>query len=393
MKAIQKFLKSELAGGVVLALSALLALIIANTPLYEFYHHILETTVKVQIGSFKIDKHALHWINDGLMAIFFFLVGLELKREVLVGELSEVRKIVLPAFAAIGGMIVPGLIYASMNWNNPENLNGWAIPAATDIAFALGVVSLLGNRVPTSLKVFLASIAIFDDIGAILIIAFFYSHGLNVNALMVAGGMLGILIAMNRMNVTRISVYAFFGIIMWAAVLKSGIHATIAGVLLALCIPMYSNDDEEHSPVEELEHDLHGFVAFVVLPIFAFSNAGIHLIGSSISDVLHPVPVAITAGLLLGKPIGVMLFSFIGVKSGLASIPKGITWHHILGVSFLCGIGFTMSLFIGGLAFTGIEKSFDERLGIIIGSLLSGIVGYIYLNMVTKRSQHLDLTN
>lgn len=393
MRSIQKFFKSDIAGGIVLAVATLLALIIANTPLYEIYHHILETQITVSIGSFSIDKHALHWINDGLMAIFFFLVGLELKREMMVGELSEAKKIVLPALAAVGGMIVPGIIYAAINWNNPQNINGWAIPAATDIAFALGVISLLGNRVPTALKVFLASVAIFDDIGAILIIAFFYSHGLNVTALAMAGGILAILFVMNRMNVTRISLYAFFGILMWAAVLKSGIHATIAGVLLAFCIPMHSKDDEEHSPVEELEHDLHGFIAFIVLPIFAFSNAGIHLLGSGIKDIFHPVPMAITAGLFLGKPIGIMIFSFLGVKSGLASIPKGITWQHIFGVSILCGIGFTMSLFIGGLAFGGVEKAFDERLGIIIGSLLSGIVGYIYLSIITKKPAHIDLTN
>ncbi len=255
------------------------------------------------------------------------------------------------------------VIYALMNWGNPDNLSGWAIPAATDIAFALGVLSLLGDRVPTVLKVFLASVAIFDDIGAILIIAFFYSHGLSWSALGVAGALLMILFGLNRLNVTKMSLYAFFGVLLWATVLKSGIHATIAGVLVAFCIPMYSNADEEHSPVEELEHDLHG----------------------------HAVPMAITAGLFLGKPIGVMLFSFLGVKSGLATLPKGINWKHIFGASLLCGIGFTMSLFIGSLAFGEVTKHFDERLGIIIGSLLSGVAGYVYLNMITKRSKRLDL--
>lgn len=393
MTPIQRFFKSDIAGGIVLAISALLALIIANTPLYEGYHHLLETSVKVQIGAFKIDKHALHWINDGLMAIFFFLVGLELKREMLVGELSEVRKVIFPALAAVGGMLIPGVIYAAINWDNPSHLNGWAIPAATDIAFALGVISLLGNRVPTSLKVFLASVAIFDDIGAILIIAFFYSHGLSVQALAAAAVILAVLIVMNRMNVTRISWYVFFGVLMWAAVLKSGIHATIAGVLLAFCIPMVDKDDEEHSPLEDLEHDLQGTVAFVILPIFAFANSGIHLLGSGMDEIVHPVPIAIAAGLLLGKPIGVMLFSWLGVKLGLTSVPKGLNWQHIFGVSLLCGIGFTMSLFIGGLAFGEIEKSFDERVGVVVGSLLSGIVGYIYLSMITKKTKHLDLTN
>ncbi len=392
MSVIRKFFKSDIAGGICLAFATVLALVIANTSLYEAYHHALETPIIVGIGSFVIDKHALHWINDGLMAIFFFLVGLELKREIMVGELSEVKKVALPALSAMGGMIVPGAIYAGINWGNPNTIDGWAIPAATDIAFALGVITLLGDRVPTSLKVFLASVAIFDDIGAILIIAFFYSHGLNLPALATAGGLLAILFIMNRFNVTRISWYAFFGVLMWAAVLKSGIHATIAGVLVAFCIPMYSADDKEHSPVEELEHDLHGFIAFIVLPVFAFANAGIYLLDSGIKDIFHPVPLAITAGLLLGKPMGIMLFSFLGVKSGIASIPKGLNWHHIFGVSILCGIGFTMSLFIGSLAFGDASKAFDERLGIIIGSLLSGVIGYLYLNMVTKKGNHLDLT-
>lgn len=392
MQVLRKFFQSDIAGGAVLALAAILALIVANTPLYEHYHHLLEIPIGVHIADFKIDKHALHWINDGLMAIFFFLVGLELKREMLVGELSDVRKIVLPAFAAVGGMVIPGVIYAAINWGNPDYINGWAIPAATDIAFALGVLSLLGNKVPAALKIFLASVAIFDDIGAILIIAFFYSHGLSLPALAVAGVALAVLFLLNRFNVTRISLYIFIGIIMWVAVLKSGIHATIAGVLLAFCIPMWDKDDEEYSPLEELEHDLQDVIAFIILPIFAFANAGIHLIGSGWGDIVHPVPMAIAAGLFLGKPIGVMIFSWIGVKLGLATIPKGITWQHIFGVSMLCGIGFTMSLFIGGLAFGDATTAFDERLGIIIGSLLSGIVGYVYLNIITKKTNHLDLT-
>lgn len=394
MTKLQKFFKSDIAGGVLLALATVLALFVANSPLKELYHHFLETPIAVSVGSFAIDKHAIHWINDGLMAIFFFLVGLELKREIIIGELSEVKKIVLPAVSAVGGMLVPALIYAMFNYNNAQNLSGWAIPAATDIAFALGVVSLLGDKVPTSLRVFLASVAIFDDIGAILIIAFFYSHGINWFALGGAGVILTILFIMNRFNVTRIPLYAFLGIFLWVAVLKSGLHATIAGVLLAFCIPMYNHDkgEESESPVEELEHELHGFVAFIVLPIFAFANAGIYLLDSGIKDIFHPVPIAITAGLLLGKPIGIMIFSWLGVKSKLAELPKGVRWKHIFAVSILCGIGFTMSLFIGGLAFAGMEKAFDERLGIIIGSLLSGIIGYFVLKNATKNGTHLDLT-
>lgn len=392
MQRIRDFFQSDIAGGVVLAFAAVLAMIIANTPLYGHYHHLLEMSIGVHVGDFVLDKHAIHWINDGLMAIFFFLVGLELKREMLVGELSEVKKIVLPALAAVGGMIMPGLIYAAINWNNPEFLKGWAIPAATDIAFALGVISLLGNRVPVALKVFLASVAIFDDIGAILIIAFFYSHGLSLTALAWAGGILAVVFALNRLNVTRIAPYLILGLFMWLAVLKSGIHATIAGVLLAFCIPMYDKDDEEHSPLEDLEHDLQDGVAFIVLPIFAFANSGIHLGGAGLGEIAHPVPLAIAAGLFLGKPIGVMLFSWLGVKFGLASIPNEINWKHIFGVSLLCGIGFTMSLFIGGLAFSAVDKVFDERLGIILGSLLSGIAGYVYLNIISKRT-NMDLAD
>lgn len=387
MQRIRAFFKSEIAGGVILAIAAILAMIVANSPLYDTYHHILETSIGLHFGDFVIDKHALHWINDGLMAVFFFLVGLELKREMLVGELSDVKKVILPAVAALGGMIVPGAIYAGINWNNPEFINGWAIPAATDIAFALGVISLLGNRVPIALKVFLASIAIFDDIGAILIIAFFYTQGLSMTALGIAGAALVVLFILNRMNVTRVTPYIFIGLIMWAAVLKSGVHATIAGVLLAFFIPMYSRDDPEFSPLDNLEHDLQDAVAFVILPIFAFANAGIHLGSAGIGELLHPVPLAIAAGLVLGKPIGVMAFSWVGVKLGLATIPEGVNWKHIFGVSMLCGIGFTMSLFIGGLAFGGDTPGFDERLGIIVGSFIAGVIGYVYLNMATKKDK------
>ncbi|MFW2178354.1 MULTISPECIES: Na+/H+ antiporter NhaA [unclassified Moraxella] len=380
---LRAFFALDMAAGIVLAVSAIVAMVVANSPLHDAYEHFLHIPISLQVGSLKIDHSLLHWINDGLMAVFFFLVGLELKREVLVGELSDVKKIVLPALGAVGGMLVPALIYAIFNYQDPQLLKGWAIPAATDIAFALGVLTLLGSRVPLSLKVFLASIAIFDDIGAILIIALFYSTGLNMTALGVAGAMLVVLFIMNRLNVTRMSAYTLVGLVLWVAMLKSGIHATIAGVLLAMFIPMTDLANPTESPLEDLEHDLQETVNFMILPIFAFANAGIYLGGSGLSSLTHSVPMGIALGLLFGKPIGVMLLSWIGVKSGLASLPAGVNWKQVFGVAVLCGIGFTMSLFIGGLAFAGLtDKVFDERVGIVLGSLLAGVVGYIWLNKV-----------
>ena len=384
IRKVKEFLQFEAAGGIVLAVAALLAMIVANSPLYEWYQAFIHAPVAIQIGDFSIDKDAHHWINDGLMAIFFFLVGLELKREVMVGELSNIKQIILPAAAAVGGMVVPALIYVAFNFNNPEFLNGWAIPAATDIAFAIGILSLLGSRVPNSLKVFLVSIAIFDDIGAILIIALFYTNQLSIESLMIAGMCLPFLFLLNRRNVTNISPYLLIGLIMWAAVLKSGIHATLAGVILALFIPMTDKNDPEHSPLEELEHDLHSTVAFGILPIFAFANAGIALNGAGLDQLLHSVPVGIAAGLFLGKPIGIMLMTLLIVKLGWSKLPTGTSLKDVLGVSLLCGVGFTMSLFIGGLAFGGDHSLFDERLGIIVGSILSGIAGYLLLKKSLK---------
>lgn len=386
-KSIRQFFALDMAAGIVLAVAAIVAMIVANSPLHTWYEHFLHLPIAIKVGQFEIEHHLLHWINDGLMAIFFFLVGLELKREILVGELSDVKKIVLPAVAAVGGMVVPAAIYAALNFNNADFLKGWAIPSATDIAFALGVLTLLGKRVPLSLKVFLASIAIFDDIGAILIIALFYSSGLSWGALGLAAAMLVILFIMNRLNVTRVTAYVLVGLVLWFAMLKSGIHATIAGVLLAMFIPMTNLSKPNESPLENLEHDLQESVNFLILPLFAFANAGITLASdtgsSGFASLTHSVPLGIALGLLIGKPIGVLAFSWLGVKSGLASLPAGITWKQVLGVAVLCGIGFTMSLFIGTLAFAGLEvKPFDERLGIIAGSLIAGIIGYMYLNKV-----------
>lgn len=381
---LKRFFALDIAGGIVLAVSALLAMVVANSPLHDSYEHLLHFPVAVSFGDFTISHHLLHWINDGLMAVFFFLVGLELKREMMVGELSDRRNIILPALAAVGGMLFPALIYTAFNYQNPEFLKGWAIPAATDIAFALGVLSLLGSRVPLSLKVFLTSIAIFDDIGAILIIAFFYSSGLNMLALAVAALTLGVLFIMNRFNVTRISAYVLVGLVLWVAMLESGIHATIAGVLLAMFIPMTDTTNPQISPLQEVEHDLHHTASFLILPIFAFANAGIYfggIEGGFITSLTHSVSLGIMLGLVFGKLAGVMLMSWLGVKLKLANLPQGMNWHHMLGVAALCGIGFTMSLFIGSLAFADLAvKPFDERLGIVVGSVIAGIIGYFYLN-------------
>ncbi|OAV01717.1 MULTISPECIES: Na+/H+ antiporter NhaA [Moraxella] len=384
----KRFLELEAAGGIVLAAAALLAMIIANSPLDEMYHAFIHAPVVVQIGTFQIAKDAHHWINDGLMAIFFFLVGLELKREALIGELSDVKQILMPALAAVGGMVMPALIYAAFNQSNPEQLAGWAIPAATDIAFALGVLSLLGNRVPNALKVFLVSIAIFDDLGAIVIIALFYTSDLSLSSLAVAGVCFPFLFILNKMNVVRLTPYLLIGLVMWAAFLKSGVHATLAGVLLAFFIPLRDKSDPEHSPLEELEHDLHNTVAFGVLPLFAFANAGIGLVGTGIDSLLHSVPLGIAAGLFIGKQIGVMAAVFLCLKFGLASLPKDTTIKQLYGVSLLCGIGFTMSLFISGLAFGDAPKDFDPRLGIILGSIISGVIGYVILRGNIPNADH-----
>ncbi|WP_425314327.1 Na+/H+ antiporter NhaA [Psychrosphaera aestuarii] len=382
-----QFFKTESAGGILLFLAAILAIICANTALVSYYEMLLSTPVEIRIGALEIAKPLLLWINDGLMAVFFFLVGLELKRELIEGELSDKRNIILPGVGAIGGMLVPALVYVYFNADNEAALSGWAIPAATDIAFALGVLTLLGSRVPVALKVFLTSLAIFDDIGAILIIAFFYTSKISITALIVVALCIPVLTYLNKRNVVSYSPYIFIGIIMWIATLKSGVHATLAGVLLAMFIPMRSKENPSFSPVKELEHDLHSVVAFFVLPVFAFANAGLNLTGVGVEQLLHPVPVGIAAGLFIGKQVGIFGLCWLAVKAGLAQLPKGMNWASLYGTAALCGIGFTMSLFIGSLAFeeTGVDLLFDERLGIIVGSILSGVVGYLVLNKSLKK--------
>ncbi|MCL4166991.1 UNVERIFIED_CONTAM: hypothetical protein GTU68_012900, partial [Idotea baltica] len=348
---ISGFFKLESSGGILLILAAVIAIILANTPLAHFYELLISTPVEVRIGALEIAKPLLLWINDGLMALFFFLVGLELKRELLEGELSDPKNIILPGIGAIGGMGIPALIYVYFNWGNDIALQGWAIPAATDIAFALGVLSLLGSRVPISIKIFLTSLAIFDDVGAIVIIAIFYTSKISFTALLVVALCIPLLAILNRKNVVSKSPYILIGVIMWVATLKSGVHATLAGVVLAMFIPLRSKVDPNISPLKSLEHDLHGVVAFFVLPIFAFSNAGISLSGIGLDQMLHGVPVGIALGLFVGKQVGIFGLCWLSIKLGLASLPKGMNWASLYGTAALCGIGFTMSLFIGSLAF------------------------------------------
>jgi NhaA family Na+:H+ antiporter len=378
---IKIFLKMESSGGILLMVAAILAMIIANSPLSTYYDRFIDTPVHIRIGALEIAKPLLLWINDGLMALFFLLVGLELKREVLQGELSDMRKVMLPAFGAIGGMVVPALIYVFFNYTDPIAIKGWAIPAATDIAFALGILALLGSRVPVSLKIFLTSLAIFDDIGAILIIAFFYTAKISIISLVVAGLCILGLYLFNRLGLEKLSIYLGIGIIMWVALLKSGVHATLAGVILAMFIPIHSRKNAAQSPLKELEHDLHALVAFIILPIFAFSNSGITLKGIGPEQLLHGVPMGITLGLFIGKQLGIIGLCWLGIKLKFADRPQGVSWLSLYGISILCGIGFTMSLFIGSLAFeeTGVNLLFDERLGIILGSVLSGVLGYCVL--------------
>jgi NhaA family Na+:H+ antiporter len=392
LKSLQEFLRLEAIGGLVLMGAAALAMIIANSPLADYYFGLLEIPIGVSIGILRIDKPLLLWINDGLMALFFFLVGLELKREVLEGHLSSLSKVSLPAFAAAGGMFVPAIFYAMLNWNDRIAMRAWAIPAATDIAFALGVLSLLGNRVSTALKAFLLSVAIFDDIGAIVIIAIFYSADISLMSLGIAGVLILCLIVFNLLNVTKVGLYVIIGIPIWVAVLKSGVHATLAGVVVAMFVPLRAHNDSytpdaANSLRHRIEHSIHPWIAYGVLPVFALANAGVTITGLSMRDLLHPIPLGIVAGLFFGKQVGIMAMCWLAVRAKVASLPDGVKWKHIHGVALLCGIGFTMSLFIASLAFDQGAATYLglERLGILIGSLVSGLFGYFVLRATLSR--------
>ena len=388
---ISNFFKLESAGGIILIFATVLALVCANTPLKTYYALLLKTPVEIRVGALKIAKPLLLWINDGLMAIFFFLVGLELKRELVEGELSEKRKIILPGIGAIGGMVVPALIYIYFNYADSSTITGWAIPAATDIAFALGVLSLLASRVPTTIRIFLTSLAIFDDIGAIIIIALFYTANISLVSLIVVLCCILILIVLNKRNTESKSLYLLIGIVMWVAMLKSGVHATLAGVVLAMFIPIKSKSNK-NSLLKSLEHGLQPAVAFFILPVFAFANAGISFSGINVEQVFHSVPLGIALGLFIGKQVGIFGIIWAAIKLKITKLPTGMSWGTLYGTAALCGIGFTMSLFIGSLAFeeSGTNLIFDERLGIIIGSLASGILGYFILraNLRPGKSLH-----
>ena len=383
---ITDFLRLESAGGLLLAATAALALICSNTPLRAAYDALLNIPVEVRFGSFAIAKPLLLWINDGLMAIFFLLVGLEVKREVIEGELSTPAQIVLPVVAGLGGMVLPALVFYFINRGSGATLNGWAIPTATDIAFALGILSLLGDRVPVSLKIFLTAVAIADDLGAIVIIALFYTADLSVSMLLFAAVAVALLIALNLFNVTRIAPYMIVGVFLWVFVLKSGVHATLAGVATAFAVPLKTADAEGHAPLHRLEHNLHPWVAFAVLPIFAFANAGVSFAGITLAALAEPLPLGIAAGLFAGKFVGVCGASAVLIGLGLAKLPAGANWTQLAGVAALCGVGFTMSLFIGSLAFEGPEYFTPIRLGVIAGSLLAGITGYLLLRFASGHS-------
>jgi len=385
---LKEFLQKESTGGLLIIAAAILAMLAENSPLKSLYDAWLSTPVGFQFGAFLLNKPLLLWINDGLMAVFFFLIGLEIKREFLEGELSDRSRVVLPAIAAVGGMAMPALVYVAFNYGDPAALSAWAIPTATDIAFALGVLSLLGSRVPNSLKLFLLTLAVIDDLGAIIIIAIFYSGDLSMMSLLVAAGALVALLLLNRRGIVRIAPYILIGVVLWVAVLKSGVHATLAGVVLAFFIPL-RDPATGGSPLSHLEHQLHPYVAFLILPLFAFANTGVSLAGLSPQSLLHPVPLGIAAGLLVGKQVGVFGLTWLAIRLGLGKLPEGAGWVSLYGVAALCGIGFTMSLFISSLAAeqVGTGMVVDNRLGILGGSVLSAIIGYLVLAYALGRKQ------
>ncbi len=378
-QAIKNFFSREETSGIWLLLCAMLALISVNSPLQSLYFEIKNTYIPINIGDFSFTKNVSHWVNDGLMAIFFFVIGLELKREILEGELSSFDRMVLPAIAAIGGMLAPAVVYVLINYSNPENMSGWAIPTATDIAFSLAVLLLLGKSVPLSLKVFLLSLAIIDDLGAVLIIAFFYTSEISMIYLSYSAAVLALLILLNLSGSQKMYIYILLGIFLWYFVLKSGVHATIAGVLLATTIPNNQKNSIDDSMLKQLEHKLHNFVGILVLPIFAFFNSDINFSDVTLDSLYSPLSLGIVLGLLLGKPIGITLFTYIGMKTKLFKLPDDVTLKDIFGLSFLCGIGFTMSLFINGLAFSDPVLVDSSKLGIFIGSIVSAVAGYLIL--------------
>lgn len=385
---LKEFFKSEASGGILLLIFAFVAIICANSPLSNFYFEFLQTHVSLRFGEFALDKPLLLWVNDGFMALFFTLVGLEVKRELVEGSLSSYKRAVFPAIAAIGGMVVPAVVYWFINQDHPEFHRGWAIPMATDIAFAVGIVALLGSRVPVALKAFLLALAIIDDLGAIIVIAIFYSHEISIPALTLSAVMVVVLIILNRFKVSSLCTYLVVGLILWTAVLKSGVHATLAGVIIGFCVPL--NGKKGERPAEELEHGLAPWCSFMILPLFAFSNAGVSLLEVGINQLLSPLPLGIALGLIIGKTVGVFIFSYLAVLFRVASLPKGINFKQIFAIAVLCGIGFTMSMFLASLAFdagaAGERVTGLARLGILIGSTVSAVLGYILLRISTDKN-------
>lgn len=388
-KVFRAMAHSETAGGILLIVAAALAMIFANTQLSDAYNGVLNLPVVVAFGTFEISKPLLLWVNDGLMALFFLLVGLEIKRELFEGHLSELNQVVLPGIAALAGVLFPSIIYSFLNWSDPLAIRGWAIPSATDIAFALGVFTIFGRHLPLSLKLFLLSVAIFDDIAAIVIIALFYSHELSELSLIVAALGLTGLFVLNRLRVARISLYILVGLVVWAAVLKSGVHATLAGFLVAWFIPLKQHNQYDHPMLPSLEHNLQPWVAFLILPLFAFVNAGVNLRGVGLNSLMEPVTLGIIAGLFFGKQLGIMSVCWIGIKMKIARLPDKASWSQLYGVSLIAGIGFTMSLFIGSLAFEGDTGGMADqvKLGVLVGSLLSAICGAVVLTVTRKRHE------
>lgn len=392
MNALDDFIKKESSAGIVLIFVTIIALLLKNTGLSEIYDAFLNTPVEIRFGALHIDKPLLLWINDGLMAVFFLLIGLEVKREIIEGHLSTPAQVVLPGFAAVGGMVVPAAVYLYFVGTDTAGTQGWAIPTATDIAFALGVLSLLGKRVPVSLKIFLMALAIIDDLGAIVIIALFYTAELSTLSIAVAAAALTALIVMNRLGVDRKAAYILVGVVLWVSVLKSGVHATLAGVALAFTIPLSQKPgkivESSRSMLKSMEHDLHYWVAFFILPLFAFVNAGVDFRDISAEQILTPVPLGIAAGLFIGKQVGVFGFSLLAVKLGLAKMPQGSSMVQLYGVSILTGIGFTMSLFVNSLAFSDpTQFMFADKLAILVGSFASGIIGYLVLRSVALEKE------
>lgn len=388
MKHLQRFFSSDASGGIILIVAAALAMLLANMGSTSgLYHSFLDTPVQLRVGALEINKNMLLWINDALMAVFFLLIGLEVKRELIVGSLASRQQAIFPIIAALGGMVVPALVYLAFNFQDPITREGWAIPAATDIAFALGVLALLGSRIPASLKIFLMALAIIDDLGAIVIIALFYTSDLSLLSLGVAAAAIATLAILNLTGVRRTGIYILVGVILWTAVLKSGVHATLAGVIVGFFIPL--KEENGKSPAGQLEHVLHPWVAYLILPLFAFANAGVSLQGVTLEGLTSLLPLGIMAGLFIGKPLGISLFCWVAMKMKWATLPVGTTFRQIMAVGVLCGIGFTMSIFIASLAFGDVDPALINwaKLGILIGSVLSAVVGYTLLKMRAPTAQ------